>query len=259
MPSIRARVAYDRIMLAQAEAEATAIMPDVAPVTILADYTGAVLSGQLPRSIAITRYDGETDVTTSSAWSASTISGGATYTIGAATGILNITAITATTVIEATSVYGGISRNRRVSVYKTLRDPPPSSSSTTQYDSTITETTSASYGSANAGTLTLTCGASGTADLAAPLEFVSDSLGSYGCYGKWQVSAAGAGVWSDVAAEIASSLNTTAAGTTSGYIEVNQTATGLTPASAYDFRLLLRNASGPQTLYYSGTATAITS
>src|SRR5690606_25754209 len=199
---------------------AGAIMPDLPPVTILADYTGAVLDGQLPRNIAAKRFADTTDVTTEAAWTATTLSGGAVYTIGAATGILNVTAITATTVIEVTSTYDGISRSRKVTVYKTLQDPPPSSGSTTQYDASINPTTSASYGSANAGILTITCGASGNVVLAAPLDFVADALGTHNAAGKWQYSAAGAGVWTDVDTESASDLATIGAVDEAGHIDV---------------------------------------
>lgn len=236
---------------------ANAIMPDIAPVTVTADHTGAVISGQLPRNIAATRLNGATDVTASSTWSAATISGGATYTIGAATGILNLTALSATSVVEVTSVYNSISRSRRLTITKALQDPPPASATVSAYDSSITSTTSASYGAANAGTLTLTCGASGEVALSAPLNTSTlEASGSYHAFGKWQVSAAGAGVWSDVAAEVQSVI--AAQPSESGAIEVNMTATGLTPSSNYDFQLLLRNASGTATLYYSGTATATT-
>lgn len=263
MPSLRTKLDYDRITLAQTENDADAIMPDIAPVTVTADYTGTVLSGQLPLNIAAARFDGAADVTTSATWSASTVSGGATYTIGAATGILNVTALTATTVIEVTSLHNSISRSRKLTIYKTLQDPPPSSASTTQYDSSILPTSSASYGAANAGILTLTCGASGDVSLAAPVAFVGgSSVGSYHAYGKWQVSAAGAGVWSDVGAEIQSSVAAridSSASAYAGSLTVNRTASGLTPASDYDFHLLLRNDSGTHTLNYIGTASASTS
>lgn len=237
---------------------ANAFMPDIAPVTVVADYTGTVLAGQLPRNIAATRFNGSTDVTTSSTWSATTVSGSATYTIGASTGVLNLTALTATTTIEITSVHNGISRSRRVLITRSLQDPPPSSAMTSEYDSSIAETTSASYTTANAGPLTLTCGASGEVELSAPLSTTTlESLGTYHCYGKWQVSPAGAGTWSDVDTEIMS--NVAAENATEGSISVNQTATGLTASSDYDFQLLLRNDSGTATLYYAGTATATTS
>lgn len=236
---------------------ANAIMKDIPPVTVAADYTGTVLAGQLPRNISATRLDGATDVTASSAWSASLVSGSATFTIGAATGVLNVTALGATSVVEVTSVYEGISRSRRVMIARSLQDPPPSSGSTSAYDSSITETTSASYGSANAGPLTITCGASGEVDLSAPLETTTlETTGAYHAYGKWRVSPAGAGTWTDVGTEIKSSV--AASNSSNGTITVNQTATGLTASSSYDFQLLLRNDSGTSTLYYAGTATAIT-
>lgn len=236
---------------------AGAIMPDIPPVSIMADYTGVVLDGQLPRNISAQRFDGDTDVTTSATWSATTISGGATYTIGAATGVLNVTAIASTAVVEITSVYDDISRSRKVTINKVLQDPPPSSSGSTEYDSSITETTTDSYGAANAGPLTLTCGASGEVELAAPLETTTTAPTAQGCAGKWQVSPVGAGTWSDVDTEIASTID--AEQDISGYISVNQIATGLTAGNDYDFQLLLRNASGSATIYYVGTASATTS
>lgn len=243
---------------------AGAIMPDIAPVTIQADYTGAVLAGQLPRNIAAQRFDGDTDVTTSSAWSAATVSGGATYTIGAGTGILNLTAIDATTVIEITSDYNDIERSKKLTIFKALQDPPPSSSSGTEYDSTIEPTTSDSYGAANAG-ITVTCGASGEVELSAPLAMsvIGEAAGSYAAKGKWQVSAAGADSWTDVDTEMSNSAPAVVFADetqSDGYIAVNQTATGLTPSSDYDFRLLLRNsAAGGHTIYYTGTASGTTS
>lgn len=242
---------------------AGAIMPDIPPVTVQADYTGAVLSGQLPRNIAAQRFAGDTDVTTSAEWSATTVSGGATYTIGAATGILNLTALASTAIIEITSEYDGISRSKKLTITKQLQDPPQASGSTTEYDSSITETTADAYGAANAGPLTVTCGASGEIELSAPLSFAPTADGTFQAYGKWQISAAGAGVWTDVDTEILSSVsarqNATLGLFEEGAIAVNQTATGLTPASDYDLQLLLRNASGTDTLYYAGTATAATS
>jgi hypothetical protein len=242
---------------------AGALMPDIPPITVLADYTGTVLSGQLPRNVTAERYDGETNVTTSSAWTAQTLSGSITYTIGAATGIVNITAVGSSAVIEVTSEYNDISRSRKLVVTKQLQDPPVSGSGTTSdSDSTILTTDSTSYVGVQAGPLTLTCGASGEVELTAPLSTLSAATtpGLYGCAGKWQVSAAGAGVWTDVDTEIEGEDSEvmdpwTTLGAT---ITVNQTATGLTPASDYDFQLLLRNTDTTDFMYYYGTATATT-
>jgi len=244
---------------------AGAIMPDIAPVTIHADYTGVVLPGQLPRNIAAQRFAGDTDVTTSAAWSATLVSGGATFTIGAATGILNLTGLESTSIIEITSEYNDIERSKKLTVTKALADPPPSSSSGTEYDSTIDSTTSDSYGAANAGPITITCGASGEVDLSAPLTMVvgAISTGQYDAYGKWQYRLSGGGAMADVDTEIVSTVPCQIVSGLvgyEGYIEVNQQATGLTPGSDYEFQLLLRNAFGTaDTMYYTGTASASTS
>lgn len=252
---------------------AKARMGDIPPATVLADYTGAVLDGQLPRNIAATRYDGDTDVTTSATWSATLSSGDATFTIGAATGVLNLTALGSSSVISITSEHNDISLSRLVAISKVLGDPPPSSGAGTDsaYDNSITSTSSDAYGSANAGPLTLTCGASGEVSLAAPLDFVAAEEappGSFHCYGKWQWRVP-AGVWADVATEIQSSSAADVIDGGDGFgpffasegtISVAMTKTGLTPGDDYEFQLLLRNDTGSaRTLYYTGSASAVTS
>jgi hypothetical protein len=264
MPSLRTHINYGRIILAQAEAKASAQMPDIPTVVVNADYTGTVSGGQLPRLVQATRLDDTTDVTTASAWSATLLTGDATFSIGAATGLLEITALGSTSTVEVTSEYEDVERSRTVLVEKKIGDPLVSTGLSTKFDSSISPTSAATYGSANALIEGLTCGASGDVDLSAPLEIYLGSISgsAHHCWGKWQVSAAGAGIWSDVDTEIQSAtpaMNAGFGGSEQGYIEVNQQATGLTPASDYDFQLLLRNHSGAVALYFIGSATAATS
>lgn len=239
---------------------ANALVADIPAVVVNADYTGTVITGQLPRLVQAHRYDDTAEVTASSAWSATLLSGDATFSIGAATGLLEITALTASATIQVTSVYNSIERSRIVPVNMIL-GTPDTTGGEAKSDSSIDPTSSASYGAANALIEGLTCGASGDVDLTAPLSFSTDALGDRHCFGKWQKSAAGAGVWSDVDTEIQSDTPATNAGfggSEPGLIQVNQSATGLTPASAYDFQLLLRNDSGTDPLFFVGTATATT-
>jgi hypothetical protein len=242
---------------------ANSLMPDIPSVVINADYTGDIIDGQLPRLVQARRYDDQTEVTEESDWSATLLTGNATFSIGAATGLLEITALVSSATIEVTSEYNDIERSRIVSVAKQVGAPPVSSGLTTKSDSSIEPTSAATYGTANAQIDGLTCGASGTVDLTAPLSFWLGSIGvgDHHCWGKWQVSAAGAGIWSDVDAELQSDTPATNAGyggSESGIISVNVPATGLTPASDYDFRLLLRNDSGADPLSFVGSATATT-
>lgn len=264
MPSVRTRVAYERVNLALVEAQAKSVMADVPPVTIIADYTGTVLDGQLPLNIAIQRLDDETDVTTSADWSATTLSGDVTYTIGAATGIVNITDIGSSAVIEATSEYNGVARSRKIPVNLQLQDPPQSSGAGSEsvYDSSIQPTASTSYGTANAGPLTLTCGASGEVSLTAPLSTITGSStpGAYGCAGKWQYRESGDPTWIDADTEIPGTDTTLLPNgiTQPGAIAVNQAVSSLTPSTDYEFQLLLRNTDTTDTIYYYGSATATT-
>ena len=99
--------------------------------------------------------------------------------------------------------------------------------------------------------------------LTAPLTF-SALLegGEFNAAGKWQWRVIG-GSWADVGSEILSEYGTFRdsdldAGNyqrQSGYIAVNQTKTGLTNGTSYEFQLLLRSVEGP-VLRFVGTAAA---
>jgi len=103
-------------------------MADIPAVTINADYTGMVSpSSQIPKLVQCVRLNGTTDETTSSAWSAVARGGGVTCSIGAATGILSITAITASDVVDVTStrdVNGVTLENVKQVAAKYFRDQP---------------------------------------------------------------------------------------------------------------------------------------
>ena len=227
------------------------------PTTVQADYTGTVSGGQLPRDIACTRKAGNTSVTTSTTWSIAATN--CTATIGSATGVVNITAVAASGYIDVTSVYGGVTIVDRIIVTKVTATPPASggSGASSAYDTSINSATSTSYGSANAGTLTVTAGAAGTVTLSAYLDTSITSGTGTSCKGKWQWRIVG-GSWADVTTEISSGANATTSDT--GWIDVAMSKTGLTNGSDYEFQLLLRINSGTgNPLYFSGTASAVAS
>lgn len=273
-PTITTGEEMDEIAQASATVatfEGQSIMPDLSTVSVYADHTGTVTpSNQLPLNIVAKRLLGSDDVTPSAAWSFAVLSGSVTATIGAATGILNVTALGASGLVEITSDYAGVSLSRRFLIDKAIGDPPPSSGagSSSAYDSTIGSTNSVSYGAANAGPLTLTAGASGNVDLAAPLQVTTASASpdeSLYAQGKWQWRVP-AGAWADVSTEVISAVpvlvvdeggGSYSAG--QGSITINDQKTGLTPTTVYEFQLLLRNDSGTRTLSYIGTASATTS
>lgn len=78
-------------------------MPSPAPLFIIPTDPGA-----LPKTQQIYRYEGGTDVTLDSEWSVSVKSGSISATIGAATGLLNITALGSDSVLEIMSIRDGV-------------------------------------------------------------------------------------------------------------------------------------------------------
>lgn len=235
--------------------------------TIMADFDGTVFSGQLPRSLTARRQRGDTDVSTSTTWSVAT--SGCTASI--TDGVVSVTACAASGWIDVISDRDAVTLTGRISIIKSLATVPASggSGSSSASDSTIADVVSASYGTVHAGVLTVAAGAGGIVTLSAPLIFDTTSAspaGTFGLSGKWQWRIVG-GSWADVASEIAHSSVVTVTNEgggifdsdSGGVLTVNMSKTGLTPATAYEFQLLLRNPSGTRTRFVTGTASAVAS
>lgn len=103
--------------IAEAAKKAYVINP-IPDVVIEADSAGTIKAGELTRNVNITASDGTADITTLVTWSR-TVTSGITCTIGASTGILAITAMTAQEVdIPIQFTYSGITRVGTVHVVK---------------------------------------------------------------------------------------------------------------------------------------------
>ncbi|WP_310496492.1 hypothetical protein [Sandarakinorhabdus sp.] len=232
-------------------------VPAIATVVIKADHTGAALAGQLPRAVQARRFLGDTDVTTTTTWSI--VATGCTATIGAATGLIDITACTTNGKIVVTSVRDTVTIAVEVAVLLELAPPPSSggggsggggsASGTVSY-----ATSSTSYGTA-AIELTVTIGTGGTCALAFPGTFTVASGGTQDARGKWQRETS-PGTWADVGSEASSTEGADGDGTP-GSISVDANATGLTPSSSQKFRLLLRRAAAGGSMSFTGTASAV--
>lgn len=245
-------------------------MPDLVPVVIQADHLGAVLTGQLPRNVLAKRFHAGAEVTTSAAWTATTDSGTVTYSIGAATGVLEITALASDeAVIDVKSVYSGITVSRKLKVSKQKADPPTTGSGggTSASDTSFASINSASM-AAISDELTVTVGSAGEVALTAALSVTTDEVapdGSFDVKGRWQWWDGAA--WVDQGAgESSSSPDATVTEhgppgeeyytVDNGSLSVSATKTGLAAASSQKFRLRARNNSGTRTMYLTGTATA---
>jgi hypothetical protein len=251
--------------VSQVDALTSVVIDGKKTLEITADSTGAIKTGQLPRGSNYTAKAGNTDYTTSGTWSVSTTSGSATATIGAATGILSLTALgTVNATLSIQYTYGPIVRNYDVSL-KRVDDPPTNSgggsgggSGSGASTTTLGNTTGTSYDLTNAvsAIISAAAGATGKVNLAAPLAFLRNSAatGATGAAGKWQWRVVG-GSFADVTTEVASNWNASSnAGDGSyedGALTVNQSKTGLTTGTLYEFRFCWRD------VVVSGTAARI--
>lgn len=241
-------------------------MDDIPDVTIAADHAGVVLAGELPRNVSAKRYFLDADVTTSATWSFTVLSGAVTATIGAATGVLNITAIgAAESEIKITSIRGGLALYRKFLVIRANgATPSGTGGGTSADDSTLASIASATH-AAISDELTVTVGTDGKATLSAPLTVktaAASPAGTFEVFGKWQWFDGAA--WVDLAAEVASNPDATVEEdaetgtfilTQKGTLDVPASKTGLT--GSHKFRLMARNASGTRTMTFTGTASAV--
>lgn len=228
------------------------------PDTIIrANSDGTIKSGELPRNVGFSASVGTANVTSVTAWSR-TAPAGITCTIGASTGVLNITGLTvAEAEVTITGTYNGVTRTIRHRVRRE-NDPPTStggSGSTSATTTTLGATTGAAYDATNAvsATLTVQAPASGNIKCTAPVDFVrsGSTSGVTGAFGKWQWRAVG-GTWADIATEVADGGDASTTieqdvetGQTfeidyPGVLSVVHTKTGLTSGTNYEFRFLWR-------------------
>jgi hypothetical protein len=251
--------------------EALITIDDVVTVNIAADYAGVLTpSNQLPKNVPFGLHEGSLDVTTGAAWSVAVDSGSISCSIGASTGILNITALGSTSVVTVTAVYLGITRTRKLQVNLNLGPVPPTppggggGGETSDSTSTFANINSASH--AAICTLTATAGSGGVVTLAAPLGVTTDEVGPDGgfkVYGKWQWDSTGGGVWVDLAAEVSTSpdcrvgIHGGVYFETDGALSVPDSKTGLGVGTTHNFRLMARNNSGTRTMGFYGTASAV--
>jgi hypothetical protein len=228
-----------------------------APVEITFQHTGALVVGQLPRTIQARRELGTTDVTGSTAWSITAT--GCTATIQTAgdanPGRITITAATGTGKIVVTAVRDGITLTGEVAVIR--KDlPPPVTSGPNASALVNAALTTSSYGPVLAE-LFITLGAAGQAVLSAPLTIsVSSGTGEQLARGKWMRETS-PGTYADVGAEAISAPGAIGAPEpVEGSLSVSATVTGLTPSSNQRFRLFGRRSSGSNTMNFFGTASA---
>jgi hypothetical protein len=238
-------------------------MADLAPITITADYTGVVSpSAQLPKSIAAKRYNGATDVTAECEWSAAARSGAVTCSINSATGVLTITAITGSDVVDISSTrsIGGsdmvLVKSQSVT-FSAGTAPDSDGTGTRATVNSFSSFDSSSY--TTVATISAKAGATGQIQLAANLTVTASATGPVGGQAFY-------GIWSDGGGTLGTDTQGESCLVTleypdyvvnDGSISVSYLKTGLTPGTTYSFDLKMKRTSGSHTLYPYGTASAV--
>lgn len=226
-------------------------MPSLPTWQVALTVAGVPTTGQLPRNIQFRRYEGGDEVTLNSEWSAELLSGAATFTIGASNGLLELTDLDATSVIEVLSI----------------RDDVPLTTlwKAEAVQSAILATINSASHAVISDVLTFKTGPLGTLTLNASLDVLTadaSPTGTFPVFGKLQYNNAG---WIDAAAEVESAADaeieeSPTAGEyllTKGQLIVGATVTGLTANTEYPVRLQARNSSGTRVMAFNGTITGV--
>lgn len=254
------------------DAASVVVIPPPAQ-TVFADFTGAPLAGQFPRTLKPQVARGSTDIRTNDAVtyaivSSDGISASVNNTTGdAAKGWITVTDGGSGT-INLTVTVSGTAFGPYTIVFNRVTGDPPSaggSGAKSASDNSFPVVTSTSDVTI-AGPMTVTVATGEDAACTFPAEYnVTDSSNaSAKLRGKWQTSPAGAGTWTDIGSYITGSASTWNAGDFSGDPgsgAFNQTATGLA-AGDYDVRFIgaLADSTGtPDLTIFEGTARVIVS
>lgn len=243
-------------------ADVTSAISGLADITIAADHTGAV-TATLPRTSPYKLFRNGVDVTTSTTWSVSIVSGTLTASIGASDGVLSLNASSGTltnAVLRITAVYSGTTRTLDVKVTKELAPAPTTggggSGSAGSATGNVLGSTSSTTMVAVGDELTVDTGTAGQVVLSASYNFsTGSSSGSYGEYAQWYWWNGSA--YAALGSEVAASVNWVPIDGEPGYGECNYTATGLTASSTQKFKLYMRNSSGTVTRDIYGSCSAV--
>lgn len=257
-----------------AQDQAIPLLSGQTAISFAADYTGTLKTGQLSRTFSYKLMKGSTDVTSSAAWSIVGTPVGGSFAVGAATGIVTVSAITASTgkfVLRWT--YAAVSKDVTVEFSRADDAPPFSTGSsgnpgTSGTASMGTSTNSSSYGTAYSDAFTCVAGTAGQIALSASLSTSLDTStnGNYSDtgYATFELRPIG-GSWADVGSEMAGNIAATVSkiGATYegdvGSLDIARTKTGLTAGSSYEARLKARKANSGvnQTLNFGGTLSGV--
>lgn len=242
--------------------------------SVTADYLGVIDATQLPATLVCSRKLGDTNVDSSTSWSATfpAAVNGAIDTESADENRGNVSVYDVTGSgylgdIVVTSTYANVSLSSKIAVTKTNAAAPSAggSGATSASISSWTAVSSSSYGSANGGPVTVAAPVSGNVTVSGSLSFKVPKSTGAGLYGlslkaQWRVVA---GSWADITAEVSATVENQIVDV-DGFLENNAGTitfsfqkTGLTSGTDYEFQILARRSgsnSSTGTRTITGTA-----
>lgn len=241
--------------------------PGDTSVAFTANYAGVLDGGQLPKNIALKRFQITTDATTSATWAIDSQGGVTGGTLTVVDGVVTIpsgVSIPAATEILVSSDYDGVVIVSRIALTRTNGAAPPGSSGgTTVSDSTFTSVSGTSL-TAISDLMTVKTGTGGQLDFSAPLEIYAPAAspdGVFGAIGQWRYrpvagSFSDAGTQADEAFAATVELESGVYFAGAGYIDISATVTGLTASTDYEVQLFAARdgASPTKTISFGGTA-----
>jgi hypothetical protein len=224
----------------------------VTAITVQQDFAGNALPGQLDRTFQIRRFNGTTDVTSTTTFSVTMTGGTATITSG---GLLQITStvggrITVTTVRDGLT----ISHIIEVTAINAALPATGGGGARNAVDTTIDPASTGSLVTCG-GPITVRAGAAGQIVFGASLAYTTSSTSNStaGARIRYRV---GAGAWTWAAAEVTGSAANSGFAYEQGDIDAGTAVTGLVNGTDYECELQCRRATGSGTLYFYGSFAA---
>ena len=224
----------------------------VTAITVQQDFAGNALPGQLDRTFQIRRFNGTTDVTSTTTFSVTMTGGTATITTG---GLLQITStvggrITVTTVRDGLTIPHII----EVTAINAALPATGGGGARNAVDTTIDPTSSGSLVTCG-GPITVRAGSAGQIIFGASLAYTTSSTSNStaGARIRYRV---GAGAWTWAAAEVTGSVANSGFAYEQGDIDAGAAVTGLVNGTDYECELQCRRATGSGTLYFYGSFAA---
>ena len=263
-PTILFQIAWQR-SFGQALAAGQAQMPSIVPINIYCDYTGTPLTGQLPVSFAAQRLLNGVDLSSTTRWFIAIVSGSIACSI-AQTGVVTVTGLSASSVIQIRSLRDNFSIVVNVVLNKIIGPPPATGTGggTSSSSSTFNNFNAATMASVSPE-ITCTVGSTGAVNLQATLTVSTGAVSPAGTFftlGIWRWFNGTSYV--DVSTEQTSSMGVEVTqdpvhyfySTQDDSLTISSSKTGLTAGTVAKFQLYARNSSGTRTMTLRGTATA---